>query len=237
MKEETTGREIRVALVGSSACEGYGNTDPRLIAGWGEVIGAFFQPHVKLLNFALSGYSSKKFIDDGLWDKTLKAKPDYILIGIGVNDTRPEPDFHTEPEEYRANLMRFLRETREIGAVPVFITLNLELCYDAEHNKAVFNNGRAFTPAREPYSRVMREVAAAEHVPCADLAKLQQEALEAMGEDAAGKLYRMMDLETMKVDPSHTNRKGAELLAELIVKAIAGSNSPLKQELTINRKG
>ena len=132
--------------------------------------------------------------------------------------------------------MRFLKETRDIGAIPVFITLNLELCYDAENNKAVFNHGKAFTPVREPYSRVMREVAAAEHVPCIDLARLQQEALETMGEDAAGKLYRVTDLKTMKVDPSHTNRKGAELIAELIANGIAGSDSPLKHELAVSVK-
>ena len=47
-----TKREIRVALAGSSACEGFGNSDPRLIAGWGEVIGNYFRKHVKILNFA-----------------------------------------------------------------------------------------------------------------------------------------------------------------------------------------
>lgn len=45
---------------------------PRLIYGWGEVFSEYFNHRVKILNFAISGYSSKSFIDRGKWEKAMR---------------------------------------------------------------------------------------------------------------------------------------------------------------------
>ena len=225
--------EIRVALIGSSACEGYGSCDPKLIYGWGEVLGKYFKPTVKVLNFAKSGYSSKMFIDRGNWKKTLESKPHYIFITIGANDSKKGAHRYTDPETgYRANINRFIRESRAIGAVPVIVTLNQSLCFDRKKEKAVFFAGpqKVFRKDREPYNRVLRDIAAKEKLVCIDLAKIQQQKMEAMGEKAAAKLYRY-DPRTKKVDPAHTNLAGAEFIAGIITEELAGSSLPLKKEL------
>ena len=152
--------EIRVALVGSSACQSYGSRDPRLIYGWGEVIGEHFNPRVKILNFAVSGYSSKSFLDTGKWEKTLKSKPHYVFITIGANDPKKDPKRHTDPgTTYRANILRFIRESRAAGAVPILVTINQSLCYNRQTNRAEFFNGKVFRRDREPYNAVIRELA------------------------------------------------------------------------------
>lgn len=224
-------KDIRVALVGSSACESYGKKDPKLIFGWGEVIGDFFTPDVKIMNFAKSGRSSKSFQAEGRWDKVIAAKPDYILMTIGANDAKiKDPKRYTNPEtEYRANLMKFLSDSQKIGAKMIFVTINQALCYDKKTNRAVFNSdGKVFRKDREPYNKVIREVAAKTGTPCLELAKAQSKKLEDMGEAEAGKLYRIIP-KTGKVDPSHTNLSGAKLIAGIIVEELAKSNSPLKK--------
>ena len=223
--------EVRVALIGSSACQGYGSKEPHLIYGWGEVLGEHFKPHVKILNFAKSGYSSKMFIDRGNWKKTLDSKPHYIFITIGANDSKKGAHRYTDPETtYRANINKFIRETREIGAVPILVTINQSLMLNPAKDKAIFIKGKVFRKEREPYSAVLRDIARKENLVCLDLARVQQQKMESMGEEAAGKLYRY-DPKKKRIDPSHTNLQGAQLLAEIIVEELAKSVSPLRNEL------
>ena len=225
-------QEIRVALIGSSACQSYGNKDPRLIYGWGEVLGEYFNPRVKILNFAISGYSSKSFIEKGKWEKTLASKPHYVFITIGANDPKKDPKRHTDPETtYRANILRFIRETRAAGAVPILVTLNQSLRWDKKNQRPDFFNGKVFRADRAPYSDVMRSLAKTEKVPCIDLANAQQAAMEKMGLEKAVKYYRVYDLKTMKLDCFHTNLAGAHLLAGLIAEGLAKTDCPLKNEL------
>ena len=223
--------EIRVALIGSSACQGYGSKKPHLIFGWGEVLGKYFKPHVKILNFAKSGYSSKMFIDRGNWKKTLYSKPHYIFITIGANDNKKGAHRYTAPETaYRNNINKFVRETREIGAVPVIVTINQSLMFNKTKDKAVFINGKVFRKDREPYNKVLRDIARKERLVCIDLAKVQQQKMEAIGEEAAGRLYRF-DPKKKRIDPSHTNLAGAEFVAEIIASELKKSTCPLKKEL------
>ena len=64
------------------------NTGPGL-AGWGDVLGRFFDPaKISVTNFARGGRSSRTFQTEGWWDKILAAaRPgDFVLIQFGHND-------------------------------------------------------------------------------------------------------------------------------------------------------
>ena len=153
--------QIKVALAGSSACQGYGLKDKRcrlhasnckaqacrekadknaeLIFGWGEFIDNYFTPNVKVLNFAISGLSTTSFREKGCWDKLLKAKPDYLFMTLGANDTpgkRSPSDPHTS---YTANLRRYAAEAQKLGIKVIFVTINQSLVYNKETKKAVFS--------------------------------------------------------------------------------------------------
>ena len=161
----------------------------------------------------------------------IKAVGDRIYIA-GRDDPKKDPKRHTEPNTtYRANILRFIRETRAAGASPVLVTLNQSLRWDKQNQRPDFFNGKVFRADREPYSAVMRELAVSEKVPCIDLAKAQQETMEKMGLEKAVKYYRVHDLKTMKLDCFHTNLAGAHLLAGLIVEGLKKTDCPLKDEL------
>lgn len=107
-------KKIIVALAGSSSCQAFNNTDPKLICGWGEVIGNFFQPEVKIKNFAISGRSTKSFRLEGDWKKLLASKPDYILMTLGANDT-PRKKYATDVKtEFPQNMIRYANEAKKM---------------------------------------------------------------------------------------------------------------------------
>ena len=224
--------QIKVALAGSSACQGYKSTDPKHIYGWGEFLGDHFKSNVKVLNFAVSGYSTVTFRSRGKWDQLLKSKPDYVFMTLGANDT-PGKKYPSKAETtYKENLRRYAAEAKAIGAKVIFVTINQSLVRDPKTNKAVFRKKSGpYVPSRAPYSKAMREVAAELKLPCLELAENQAKYFIAIGEEAAGKLYRI-NPKTGKIDSSHTNKAGAQLLAKIIITELRKSNSDLKKYTT-----
>ena len=81
-------------------------------------------PNVTCINDALNGRSSKSFIDEGAWAKALADNGDYYLIQFGHNDMKGKgPERETDPETtYAANIRRYIRDTRALGAIPVVVT-------------------------------------------------------------------------------------------------------------------
>lgn len=115
----------RVIIAGDSTASSY--PQPRSPqAGWGQVLGYFLHHDVVVVNLAVSGRSSKSFIDEGKWDALLREirSDDIVLISFGHNDSRDDaPARYTRPErEFRANLVRFAREVDARGAHPVILS-------------------------------------------------------------------------------------------------------------------
>ncbi|NLF17242.1 MAG: hypothetical protein GX595_08290 [Lentisphaerae bacterium] len=210
-----------IAIAGSSAAQAYGNTDGRKIFGWGEVMQDFFA-EARVMNFARSGWSTRWFIDRGAWDELLAAKPRYILMGLGANDSKRDETRYTDPDgDYRRNLRRFAADAEAIGAQIIFITLNQRLVFDAD--------GKVQAKDRAPYSQVMKEVAAEVKAPCIDLATMHAELLESLGEAGATYLFRINDDGTL--DRSHYSRPGAIRLAEMIAAGLRRSDSEIRHLL------
>ncbi|MFA6544360.1 MAG: GDSL-type esterase/lipase family protein [Limisphaerales bacterium] len=99
-------REVRVAVIGdSTVCEYPAASN---IRGWGHFLAPAFQPHVRVINLAQSGRSTKTFIKEGLWVKTLAEKPDFVLIQFGHNDShaKDRPESTDAATDYREFLRR-----------------------------------------------------------------------------------------------------------------------------------
>jgi lysophospholipase L1-like esterase len=84
--------------------------------GWGQEIGAFFDPaKINVLNPAIGGRSSRTFQNEGRWDKVVAdLKPgDFVLVQFGHNDAgkyddaaaKGRPSLHGEGEE-TANVVK-----------------------------------------------------------------------------------------------------------------------------------
>ena len=104
---------LRIVLVGDSTVASYSNppADRPSLTGWGQVFDEFFSDRVTVLNHAVSGHSSKSFIREGLWQKTLEAKPDYVFIQFGHNDQPGKGERSTDVNtDYQEYLRQYVKE-------------------------------------------------------------------------------------------------------------------------------
>ena len=163
------GGPVTIVLIGDSTTA--------LQGGWGPGFCADLTKNVTCIDEALNGRSSKSFIDEGAWKKSLADKGDYYLMQFGHNDQKPNPDRHTDPETtYADNLRKFIHESRAIGAVPVVLS---------PLARRTFKDGKPYNPDLKLYADAARRVAAEENVTFIDLLALSTQVLSKMTQEQA----------------------------------------------------
>jgi lysophospholipase L1-like esterase len=206
--EAPPSKVLRIVVTGDSTVCNY---DPkRKDRGWGMFVEEYFRPGtVAVTNLAASGRSTKTFLSEKRWEKVLDAKPDYVLIQFGHNDShdpanREAVDFATE---YKQNLRRFIDEARAIGAVPILISPMVRRQFNAQ-GKVV----DASPPSRplSAYANAMKEVAVEKKVAFVDLHSSSKALVEKIGPEGS------MAFANKEGDATHFNEKGARAMADLI---------------------
>jgi PelA/Pel-15E family pectate lyase len=180
--------QTKIVLVGDSTVNDEG--------GWGTGFRASLDPaHVRVVNLALNGRSSKSFRDEGAWAKVAPEKPNYVLIQFGHNDQPGKgPERETDPATtYRANLTRYVDEVRAMHATPVLVTSIVRRNFDSQgHIK------------RDPlfdYAEATRQVAEEKEVPLIDLYRITLAQSEKMGPAATERFDRL----DANKKPDHTH--------------------------------
>ncbi len=190
--------KTRIALVGDSTVA--------TNSGWGPAFEKLPAPGVECTNFARGGQSSKSFRDQGLWQRVIDAKPNYVLIQFGHNDQPGKgPARETDPDTtYRENIQRYVDEARAAGAVPVLVT---------SMTRRNFRDGKIHSDL-SPWVEAVKRVAAEKNVPLVDLHARSIELLEKIGPEAAA----AFDPATKDGRPDHTHLSaaGGEAMAKLI---------------------
>lgn len=219
-----------VFLIGGSTMASF--EPPRPVRGWGQLLPAFFTQPAMVQNRARSGRSSKSFIDQGLWDTVrgeLRAG-DYLIVQFGTNDTkRDDPARYTEPRgSYRANLERFVRETRAKGAVPLLATSVARRQWDEK--------GKFVVPPSE-WQDVTREVAVALKVPLLEMRARTAALEESLGPEGSKALHLYLPAGKYEAypkgaaDDTHYGEEGARRVAELAAQEIRRLQLPLARWL------
>jgi pectinesterase len=191
---------LRIVLVGDSTV-----TDE---SGWGLGFKQRVLDSADCINLARNGRSSKSFIAEGLWDRALEARSDYILIQFGHNDMPGKgPDRETDPKTtYRANLARYVDDARKIGAVPVIVT--------SITRRRFGDDGRIRSDLSD-YTEAAKAVAAEQGVPLVDLHARSIELLDRIGPVAA------LEFDATNADGSpdktHLSLKGGAAFGAMVV--------------------
>ena len=175
-------------------------------AGWGEKLGAKLGSGVVVNNYAVSGRSTKSFIDKGDWAKALAnvKKDDLMLIQFGANDGSSDTDRHTDPYgSFSDNLKKFIDETRAKGGIPVLVTEPCSHSFQSD-GKPKHSWGN--------YPDAMRKVAAAKDVALVDANELTYQWLLGLGADDSLKYYMS--------DEVHFTVDGADAVAGIIATAL-----------------
>lgn len=171
-------RAHKIVLVGDSTMAPH--------SGWG---GAFCAHHVKsstaCVNLGRGGRSTRSYQAEGSWRLALgeAAAPGYqdvhVLIQFGHNDQSIKPERWTErTREFPENLRRFVRDVREVGAVPVLVT---------PLARREFRNGR-LQNTLEPWAAEVRAVASELAVPLIDLNARSAALVQSMGAAEAARM-------------------------------------------------
>lgn len=200
--------------------------------GWAQVLQPFFKDNIIVINKAVNGRSTKSFINEKRWDSIYKKlkKGDYVLIEFGHNDEKIEDSTrYTNPHtSYRYNLIRFVQESREKGAVPILLTSI------ARRN---FNDKGVLVPTHGDYPLETRLVAQEYKVPFIDLEYYTELLEQSYGPEKSKQLHLHYKAgenpyyDKDKADDTHLSLKGAAAIAQIVINQIKGLKEPSIQKL------
>lgn len=219
-------KKIKIFMAGDSTMS-IKETKAYPETGWGMPFVYFWDSTVTVVNRAKNGRSTRTFISEGLWKSIYDEiqEGDYVFIQFGHNDESKEKvDRYTTPEEYKANLEKFVNETRAKKGVPVLIT---------PVSRRKFKDGKALE-THEQYSPLVKEVAKRLNVPLIDLDSKSLELYQQMGEENSKLLFNQdlpgehPNYPAGKIDNTHFNELGARKIAELVLAELRN----MKLELT-----
>ena len=207
--------KIKIFIAGDSTAA---NKEVRAYpeTGWGMPFTYFFDSTVVVDNRAKNGRSTQSFIDEKLWQPVVDNlnEGDYVLVQFGHNDEVPTKKTYTTEEQFKNNLIRYVKETRAKKAIPVLITPVARRKFDSTGH---------IVGTHEVYSEIVRVVAKQLNVPLIDLDKKSQALLEQFGPETSKLLYNHLqpgehpNYPDGKADDTHFNELGARKMAELVL--------------------
>ena len=211
---------LKIALIGDSTVCNY--PDDIRQRGWGQMLPEFLVADTLVINQARGGLSTKTYPAD-LWRRVRDAKPDFILIQFGHNDShaRDKPESTDAATDYQENLRRFVREAREIGASPILVT---------PVRRRLFQANGELSAELQPYADAMKIVASQMAVPIVDLHALSGELYKKLGEDASIDFtmnHEDLADRTGKGDRTHFTGHGAREMARLVAASLGGIDARL----------
>ncbi len=222
---------VTVFLTGDSTCAKK-LPEKRPETGWGEMFPAYFdEKKVVVENHAMNGRSTRTFISESRWqavsDKLQKG--DFVFIQFGHNDQSQEKtDRYTPPEDFKNNLRKFVAEVRAKKATPVLLTPVVRRRFDKD--------GKFFDLHGE-YPDLTRAVAKELKVALLDLHRTTETLLVKYGAEESKKLFLQLkegehpNYPKGVDDNTHFSPRGAEEVANLVIKEIRDKKLKLRKYL------
>ncbi|SDG92469.1 rhamnogalacturonan acetylesterase [Winogradskyella thalassocola] len=214
-------QNISIYTIGDSTMADKPNPEENPERGWCQLLPQFLNNNATVKNHAVNGRSTRSFIAEGRWDSVYQQmkKGDYIFIQFGHNDQKiNNPNRYTNPHTaYRNNLIKFVSETREMGATPVLFTSIV---------RRNFNEEKTLVDTHGEYPQEVRSVAQEFNVPLIDLQYLTEKLEEAYGVNGSKKLHLHYAPNEIpyypegKEDNTHLSVLGATEVARLAVNAL-----------------
>jgi lysophospholipase L1-like esterase len=199
--------------------------------GWGMPFVHFFDSTVAVDNRARNGRSTRTFIAEKRWQGIIDSlqEGDYVFIQFGHNDeVKEKVGSYTTPDEYVANLKRFVTETRNKKGNPILLTPVARRKFDSTGH---------VVETHEQYSNLVRGVAKELNVPLIDHDKISQELLQQFGVENSKLLFLQLlpgqhpNYPNGKDDNTHFNELGARLMAQLVLKEIRAMKLELAERI------
>ncbi len=210
--------------------------------GWGDHLANYFDTtKINVANRARAGRSSRSYIDEGMWDKTLAEikKGDYVMLEWGHNDggdlggNKPRGDLRGDGDAtqdvpqtfgplagktetihtYGWYNRKYVADIEAKGATPMFLSMTIRNIWAPDAS------GTRRIERETAFNSVMKNIADQNHLQFIDMAAVEAARLETTGEEKAKLLF--------PIDHTHTSPEGAELNAQSVVIALEIAKSPL----------
>lgn len=226
------GQKTTLYTIGDSTMANKKDPEKNPEHGWAQVLQSFFKENIVVENKAVNGRSTKSFINEKRWDSiyTKLKKGDYVFIEFGHNDEKIEDSTrYTNPHtSYRYNLIRFVKESREKGAIPILFTSI------ARRN---FNEKGVLVPTHGDYPLETRLVAQEYKVPFIDLEYYTELLEQSYGPEKSKQLHlyfkagENLYYNKDKADDTHLSKEGATAIAKIVIDQIKLLKDPSLEKL------
>lgn len=226
--------QVTVYLAGDSTCAAK-LPEKRPETGWGEMMQQYFDDKkVVIDNRAMNGRSTKTFISEGRWQAIVDVlkKGDWVFVQFGHNDESKEKgERYTPPDQFRANLLRFVSDVKAKKANIVLLTPVMRRKFDSE--------GKFVDQHPAEYPQAFREIAKEHKVPLIDMHQKSLKVLESFGVEGSRSLFLQLkpgenaNYPNGIEDNTHFVPKGAEEMAKLVVEGIRESGLRLRKYLKV----
>lgn len=218
---------MKIFMMGDSTMR-YNNFQRYPQCGWGQVLHMFTKNQWLIEDHAENGRSTKSFKDEGRFDVILSRleKGDFVICQFGHNDQKDDPKRYAEAYgSYQDNLKYFALEVEKKGGRIVFAT---------SVTRHQFVDGKV-SNTHFDYPQAMIDFCNANGYTCIDLNGLTIDLYNKIGEEASSKFHMIFPPNIYpnylegKEDHTHLVYRGALMVAELFVRAIAKTNDPIKE--------
>jgi lysophospholipase L1-like esterase len=241
---------VTLYLVGDSTVAQFNDPYYYPRYGYGTQIGKYLSPSVTVNNLALSGRSSKSYIDPAdngnyaMLMSGLKAG-DYLMIGFGHNDEKADPALYTnpntdvtDPASFQYYLYTYyIKPAMMVGATPILTTPIVRRDSAGVYSGAKVHvttdvlSGGVTYPGGD-YPKAIRTLGAAMGITVIDntmtTLALGRQIFAASGAAGTANLQAWVSMAITSVDDTHTNIYGGAYYAYLIAHDLAASSLPLK---------
>lgn len=220
-----------VWIIGDSTVSSFADNYYYPRYGWGTQIDKYLDGTYEVKNIALSGRSSKSYVNDKEY-KELTAgmkQGDYLLIGFGHNDEKAEADRYTDPNgDYKtagsfANSLyeNYIKPAQAAGTTVILCTPIVRRTATAEwsdSNLHITKDSGDFKGG--DYAQSIRNLGKELDIPVVDMTKMTKELYDTLGLDETVNLHAWTSSKATSVDNTHTNIYGGTYNAYLVTKTI-----------------
>jgi lysophospholipase L1-like esterase len=222
-------KKITVWLIGDSTMA-IKETKTYPETGWGMPFVYFFDSTVKVDNRAQNGRSTRTFMEEGRWQPVVDAlqEGDFVFVQFGHNDEVKTKKSYTTEDIFKANLVKYITDTRSKKANPVLLTPVARRSFDS--------SGRV-TGTHDVYAQIVRDVAKENNVPLIDLDKEAQALYQQWGVEKSKLLFNQLapgehpNYPQGKEDNTHFNELGARMIAQIVLKNVRSLNLELVERI------
>lgn len=200
--------------------------------GWGMPFVNFWDSSMAVDNRAMNGRSTRTFMEENRWAPVVNdLQPgDYVFVQFGHNDEVPSKKSYVPEVDFKANLIKYITDTKSKNAIPVLVTPVARRKFDAAGN---------IEETHAVYAQIVREVAKESNVVLIDLDARSKELLQKLGPETSKYLFNYVaagehpNYPEGKQDDTHFSELGARRMAELVLAEIRNQIPDLAKNIVI----